>query len=138
MTTRLFDTGIFDSGIFKTDEPIPGIFDTGIYDTGIFDHRVTPSVVPQSTGGWEWLNSLNPPSRRREEPEEKPEPRRRRLKADTIELAPDLEVVTGVIPSMPAWDMMAELQRRQAEAEAARLARLRAIALADDDWLMMA
>jgi hypothetical protein len=96
-------------------------------------------IPPQpATGGWEWLNSLNPPSRRREEPEEKPEPRRRRLKADTIELAPDLEVITGVIPSMPAWDMMAELQRRQAEAEAARLARLRAIALADDDWLMMA
>jgi hypothetical protein len=41
MADRLFDTGIFDSGIFKTEEPIPGIFDTGIFDTGIFDH---PSV----------------------------------------------------------------------------------------------
>ena len=102
---------------------------------------VPPVVAPaQPTGGWEWLNSLNPPSSRDIQEVDTPEPKRpkrKRLKAETIELAPDLEVQTGIIPVMPAWDALVELQRMQDEAEIARRERLRALVLADDEWLMM-
>lgn len=162
MTTRLFDTGIFDSGIFKTDEPSLGIFstppfDTGIFDhaageqgifstppfdTGIFDHRVTTTTsAPPAGGSWAWLDAFRP-RRRQDAPTEEPKPkrkRRKRVKADTIDLAPDgpVEVQTGIVETVPAWDALVELQRIQNEAAEARRQRLRAIALADDEWLMM-
>jgi hypothetical protein len=142
MTTRLFDTGIFDSGIFKTDEPIPGIFEAPPFDTGIFDHRVTTTTsAPAAGGSWAWLDAFSP-RRRQEAPTEAPKPKRKkrkRLKADTIDLAPDgpVEVQTGIVEAVPVWDVLAELQRIQNEAAEARRQRLRAIALADDEWLMM-
>lgn len=45
---------------------------------------------------------------------------------------------TGIIEVTPAWDALVELQRIQDEAAIARQKKLRAIALSDDDWLMMA
>jgi hypothetical protein len=96
---------------------------------------------PQASGGWEWLNTLNPPSRRRLEDEDErkqPKPQRRVIRDTGIVLAPEPVIERGRIPTVPAWDAMIELQRIQQEAEIARLERLRAIALADDDWLMMA
>lgn len=125
-----------------------GIFDTGIFDTGIFDHAA--AVQQQPTGGsWAFLDAFSPRRRQRDadrdyvSPDETPKPKRKkrkRLKADTIELAPDgpVEVQTGIVETKPAWDVLVELKRLGDEAEIARKQRLRAIALADDDWLMMA
>jgi hypothetical protein len=147
MSDRLFDTGIFDSGIFKTEVPIPGIYDTGIFDNadpfGIFDHRI-PSAAASPSAGWSgWLNELPRPRRLEGDADEPPPKRKRRKKRNLtpeapFALAPDPLIERGVVQITPAWDVMVQIQQMQAEAEIARLERLRAIALADDEWLMMA
>jgi hypothetical protein len=95
---------------------------------------------PSAGGSWAWLDAFS--RRRQEAPTEEPKPKRKkrkRVKADTIDLAPDgpVDVQTGIVEAVPAWDVLAELQRIQNEAAEARRQRLRAIALADDEWLMM-
>jgi hypothetical protein len=104
------------------------------------DGDVVVPVQPQAGGGWyDWLPRPRPVDVSEDDTPKRKRKKRRRIKADTIELAPDgpVEVQTGIVETAPAWDVLAELQRIQVEAAEARRQRLRAIALADDEWLMM-
>jgi len=106
----------------------------------------TPALDPpaedtqQQTAGGVWRDWL-PVRTPREYPEyveAKPKRRKkRRPEPEQITLAPDPIIETGIIDVIPAWDVLVELQRIQEEAAIARQQRLRAIALADDEWLMM-
>ncbi len=90
-------------------------------------------------GGHAWKGPAEPQYRVHPDYEDKPKKKRRKVtEPETIVLAPDLTVQTGIVPVRPAWDVMAEIQQRTDEAERIRRAKLRAIALADDDWLMVA
>ena len=90
-------------------------------------------------GGHAWKDPAEPQYRVHPEYEDKPKKKRRKVtEPETIVFAPDLTVQTGIVPVRPAWDVMAELQQRADEAERIRRAKLRAIALADDEWLMVA
>jgi len=137
----IFDSGIFKAGTFDQAASSSCIFDTGIFDQGIFDH-CPDAVAQQPAAGGQWRDWLprRPDVSQEDTPELKPKrKKRKRVKADTIDLAPDgpVEVQTGIVETVPAWDALVELQRIQNEAAEARRQRLRAIALADDEWLMM-
>ena len=101
------------------------------------------TTQPAQPSGGRWIDWLARPPRQADLPDDDaPKPKkakRKRYNADTIELAPDgpVEVQTGIVETIPAWDALVELQRIQNEAAEARRQRLRAIALADDEWLMM-
>lgn len=90
-------------------------------------------------GGHAWKGPAEPRYRVHPEYEEKPKKKRKREKVgEQVILAGEPEIQTGIIEVTPARDVLGELQRKQAEAEQARRDRLRAIALADDEWLMVA
>jgi hypothetical protein len=104
------------------------------------DGVVVVPVQPQAGGGWyDWLPRPRPVDVSADETPKPKRKKRKRLKADAIDLVPDgpVEVQTGIVETVPVWDVLAELQRIQNEAAEARRQRLRAIALADDEWLMM-
>jgi hypothetical protein len=105
------------------------------------------AATQQTSGGWEWLNNLNPPSRRLpDEAEETEQPRRKRKRksrklkaADQIILETDAgEIETGVVPIRPADDVLARIDRQMKFAAAARAERFRRLAIADDEWMMTA
>lgn len=90
-------------------------------------------------GGHAWKGPAEPKYRVHPEYEDKPRKKRKREKVgEQVILAGEPEIQTGIIEVTPARDALGELQRKQAEAEQARRDRLRAIALADDEWLMVA
>ena len=90
-------------------------------------------------GGHAWKGPAEPRYRVYPEYEDKPRKKRKREKVgEQVILAGEPEIQTGIIEVTPARDVLGELQRQQAEAEQARRDRLRAIALADDEWLMVA
>jgi len=91
-------------------------------------------------GGFAWKGPAEPNYRVHPEYADKPahKTNKKVQTPEVIELAPDLHVQTGIAPVRPAWDVMAELQQRQSEADQARQDKLRQIALADDEWLMVA
>lgn len=100
-----------------------------------------------ASGGWEWLNNLNPPTRRpSDEAEEQEQPRRKRKRksrkqktAAQIILETDAgDVETGIVPIRPANDVLARLDRQMKFAEAARAERFRRMIIADDEWMMTA
>jgi hypothetical protein len=152
----IFDTGIFDTGIFDHRIPAaptvgtPAITQThALAADGIETGPPTvgnPAIAPpaqdtqQPTAGGVWRDWL-PVRTPREYPEyveAKPKRRKkRRPEPEQITLAPDPIIETGIIDVIPAWDVLVELHRIQEEAAIARQQRLRAIALADDEWLMM-
>jgi hypothetical protein len=98
------------------------------------------TVAEQPQAGWSnWLNNIPRPRQAEDEPKPKRKKRRKRKpEYEPFVPAPDPLIERGVVQITPAWDVMVQLQQMQAEAEMARLERLRAIALADDEWLMMA
>lgn len=90
-------------------------------------------------GGHAWKGPAEPRYRVHPEYEDKPRKKRKREKVgEQVILAGEPEIQTGIIAVRPAWDVMAEMQQRAEEAERVRRERLRAIALADDEWLMVA
>ena len=95
-------------------------------------------------GGSHWKGHDGPKYRRYEEYDDTPAPAaekpRKRIKIDgnQIILAGDPVIQTGIVQVKPAWDALVDLQRARDEADIERKKRLRAIALADDDWLMSA
>lgn len=103
-------------------------------------------ATEQPRAGWSnWLNQLPKPRQADAEAEAEIEPVRKRKKRrrktqdqEPFVPIPDPVIQRGIVETRPAWDVMAELQQMQQEAELARLERLRAIALADDEWMMMA
>lgn len=110
------------------------------FQAGTSGTVVPPVTLPPGMGGWEWLNNLNPPRQRdpEDEPRQAKRKKRRKLKEpEEIVLAPDLTVETGIVETVPAWDALGRLQEASDEAERVRRKKLRMIALADDDWLMM-
>jgi hypothetical protein len=150
---ELTATGV-DTGAPTVGTPILGILgltydltaddlSTGAPTVGTPALTENAATQPAQAGGsWAFLDAFSP-RRSDVSRDDTPKPKkakRKRLKADTIELAPDgpVEVQTGIVKTTPAWDVLIELQRLNDEAEIARQQRLRAIALADDEWLMMA
>lgn len=98
-----------------------------------------PVEVPLVGGGHAWKGPAEPKYRVHPEYEDKPKKKRKREKVgEQVILAGEPEIQTGIIEVTPARDVLGELQRRQAEADQARRDRYRAIALADDEWLMVA
>lgn len=117
-----------------------GIFDTGIFDTGIFDHAAIAPVQPDEriTGGGYWREH-KPNYRIHDEyadPPAKKKTKKVKKEGQQIILEGDPVIETGIIEVTPARNALAELDRIAKEAAAARKKRLRALALADDDWLM--
>ena len=93
----------------------------------------------QPSGSGPWKGPIEPRYRVHPEYEDKPKKKKRVTQVgEQVILAGEPEIQTGVIAVRPAWDVMAEMQQRAEEAERARRERLRAIALADDEWLMVA
>ncbi len=113
-------------------------------EAGSYTITGTPATLALASnaitgGGHAWKGPVEPQYRVHPDYEDKPKKKRRKVtEPETIVLAPDITVQTGIVPVRPAWDVMAELQQRADEAERTRRAKLRAIALADDDWLMVA
>ena len=98
-----------------------------------------PVETPVNGGGHAWKGPVEPHYRVHPEYEGKPKKKAKRVvEPEVITLAPTLHIQTGISPVRPAWDVMADLQQRADEADRIRRAKLRAIALADDDWLMVA
>lgn len=71
---------------------------------------------------------------------DEPKPKKKKVKkaGEQVILAGEPEIHTGVIEVQPARDVLGELQRQRDAADRVRRAKLRAIALADDEWLMVA
>lgn len=138
---------------FRSALPIPlGVGKPGVALGFIglpwFRGGTVETAVPdtsQPAAGWSgWLNNVPRPRRvedEEDERQEQPKPKKkvRRYVADGghVILEGDVTVQTGVIEATPAWDALSKLQRDYEEAERIRRKKLRAIALADDDWLMM-
>lgn len=90
-------------------------------------------------GGHAWKGPAEPKYRVHPDYEDRPKKKKRVTQVgEQVILAGEPEIQTGIIAVRPAWDVMAEMQQRAEEAERARQERLRAIALADDEWLMVA
>jgi len=99
----------------------------------------SPDVQPVTGGGFVWKGPQEPNYQVHAEYDAKPRRKRKKVtEPETIVLAPDLTVQTGIVAVRPAWDVMAELQQRADDAEQVRRDKLRQIALADDEWLMVA
>lgn len=139
----IFDTGIFDTGIFDSTV---GTFDTGIFDRNIYDNVLGPVTVAPSTavaaGGY-WPNVKRPEYRIHPEYDPDAKPKRKRKKKrkqeeQEIVILPAPVFEPKIITVSPALDVLSELQRIADEAARANAERLRAIAIADDEWLMMA
>jgi hypothetical protein len=96
-------------------------------------------VIETPSAGWSnWLNNIPRPRQAEDEPKPKRKKRRKRKPDyEPFVPAPDPLIERGIVQITPAWDVMVQLQQMQQEAEIARLERLRAIALADDEWMMM-
>lgn len=118
-----------------------GIFDTGIFDTGIFDNAGSASALPTNRGT-PWKGPKEPEYRIYPEYAAKKRKKKRVLvEGPQVVVESDVTTQTGIIqvPSIiPALDVLGDMQAKQAQADQARLDRLRAIALADDEWLMVA
>lgn len=97
-----------------------------------------PVEVPLGGGGHAWKGPAEPKYRVHPEYEDKPRKKKKVKQGQQVILAGEPEIQTGIIEVSPAWDALGVLERRQAEAEMARRKRLRAIAEADDEWLMVA
>ena len=98
-----------------------------------------PVETPVNGGGVAWRGPKQPQYRVHPEYEAKPKKKRKTVtEPEVITLAPDLHVQTGIVETTPAWDAIGELDNLSAEAERLRKKKLRAIALADDEWLMVA
>ena len=101
------------------------------------------TLVYESTsitgGGHAWKGPAEPKYRVHPEYEDKPKKKRKRGKVgEQVILAGEPEIQTGIIEVTPARDALGEIQRAKDEAERIRQAKFRAIALADDEWLMVA
>ena len=92
------------------------------------------------SGGWATLASVRGPKPPDDEAEA---PRRRQKRKKTGPLDPSVikteagQVHTGVIAVRPAANELANYRRMKREAAESRAARLRQIALSDDEWMMM-
>jgi hypothetical protein len=97
---------------------------------------------PPITGGGHWKGPPEPSYRIHDEydPDAKGKKKRKKKKVidGNVVIGPAPVIQTGIVEVKPAWDAMVDLQRMQEEAEQVRRERLRAIALADDEWLMVA
>lgn len=74
---------------------------------------------------------------------DKPKRKKKRIveEGPQVVIESDVTTQTGIIKAKkvtPARNVLREIQQKQAEAEQVRRAKLRAIALADDEWLMVA
>lgn len=94
---------------------------------------------PISGGGSAWKGPAEPKYRVHPEYEDRPKKKRKREKVgEQVILAGEPEIQTGIIEVTPARDALGKLQQARDEADRIRRAKLRAIALADDEWLMVA
>lgn len=118
-----------------------GLWDTGLWDTGLWDGSgaATGPIAGGGDGG-RWKGPKEPEYRVHPEFADRPKKKKRRVTEEgpQVIIAGEPEIQTGIIEVTPARDVLGELQKKQAEAEKARLKRLRAIAAADDEWLMVA
>ena len=125
-----------------------GIFDTGIFDTGIFDNGGAAATGPTQGGGpGHWKGPVEPAYQVHPEYADKPKRKKKRVitEGPQVVIESDVTTQTGIIETpavTPARNVLAEMQQKQAEANQARAIaeqqRIRAIALADDEWLMVA
>lgn len=98
-----------------------------------------PVETPIIGGGHAWKGPAEPQYRVHPEYEDKPKKKRKReTVGEQVILAGEPEIQTGIIEVTPARNVLGEIQWKQAEAEQVRRDKLRAIALADDEWLMVA
>jgi len=119
--------------------------DGGSYElTGTSADLQYGAITTTTTGGGGyWPEVKRPEYRIYPEYDDTPKPEKRKVKrykaGNQVILESDgVTVQTGIIEVKPAWDALVELQQQRDEAERARLERLRAILLADDEWLMAA
>lgn len=110
-------------------------------DTASFVASVSVPDDGRITGGAGHWPEHKPRYRIHPEYDEKPKKKAKRKSEEDgkqVILKGKPEIHTGVVSVKPAFDALGKLKRTKDEAEAARLAKLRAIALAEDEWLMVA
>ena len=139
---RFWATKYWNGRYFQAGINDPGAIYASISGAGAIVADLTatsqPDVQPTG-GGYAWKGPAEPHYRVHPEYEDKPKKKRTRKKVgEQVILTGEPEIQTGIIEVTPALDALGEIQRSKDEAERIRRAKLRAIALADDEWLMVA
>lgn len=94
---------------------------------------------PIITGGGRWREHRPNYRIHPEYDDTKPQRKKRANKVGpVVVLEPAPVIVTGIVEVKPAWDALVEIQQQRDEAERVRIKKLRALLLADDEWLMSA
>jgi len=140
-TSRFWATKYWNGRYFQAGIQDPGAIYANLSGSGaiVADISSTQANEQPTGGGYAWKGPAEPRYRVHPEYADKPKRKKRAKKVgEQIVLAPDPIIETGIIDVRPAWNVTAEMQKRAREAKRIRRAKLRAIALADDEWLMVA